>query len=122
MRATLIQALRPDTGIGVLGPLLVIAALAIQAELPCCVRQRWVWRCFSSHAGFALAATLPAHGRFELSAWRLALRGLLPVVALTAVGAVVVLAAAGTTLGPWMIVLGVLAVIGLLVALMPRPR
>ncbi|QNN83033.1 hypothetical protein H3H54_04590 [Brachybacterium sp. Z12] len=119
---TLIQALRPDTGIGVLGPLLVIAALAIQAELSLLRAAAVGLALLLSHAGFALAATLPAHGRFELSAWRLVLRGLLPVVALTAVGAVVVLAAAGTTLGPWMIVLGVLAVIGLLVALMPRPR
>lgn len=119
---TLVQALRPDTGIGVLGPLLVIVVLAVQPELSLLRAAAVGLALLLSHAGFALAATLPAHGRFELSAWRLALRGMLPVLALTVIGGVVVLAAAGTTLGAWMVVLGVLAAIGLLVALIPRPR
>lgn len=120
--ATLTQVLRPDTGVGMLGPLLVVVVLAFQPDLSLLRALAVGLALLLSHVGFALAATLPAHGRFEPSAWRLALRGLLPVLALIAVGAVVALAAAGTALGPWMVVPGVLGVIGLLVALMPRPR
>lgn len=119
---TLVQILRPDTGVGVAGPLLVVLALAIQPDLSLLRALVVGLALLVSHVGFALAATLPAHGRFEPSARRLALRGLLPVLCVIVLGAAVVLTAAGTVLGAWMVVPGVLAVVGLLVALLPRSR
>lgn len=119
---TLFQMLRPDTGLGVAGPLLVVLALTLQPELSALRALTVGLALLLSHVGFALAATLPAHGRFEPSARRLALRWLLPVLGLTALGAAVVLTASATVLGAWMLVPGVLAVIGLLVALLPRSR
>lgn len=119
---TLLQMLRPDTGLGVAGPLLVVLALAVQPELSLLRALTVGLALLLSHVGFALAATLPAHGRFEPSAHRLAMRWLLPVLGVSVLGAAVVLTAAGTVLGAWMVVPGVLAVIGLLVALLPRSR
>lgn len=118
----LVQCVRPDSDIGAAGPLVIILALAGQDDLSVLRAVGIGFALLASHAAFALAATIPIHGEFDGSAWRLGLRGLLPVLALSVVGILLVVALAGFQFGPWMLVLGVLAVIALFVLLMPRVR
>ncbi|WP_114855501.1 hypothetical protein [Brachybacterium sp. YJGR34] len=118
----LIQMILPDTDLGIGGPLLVLLALAGQEDLSPLRAGGVGLALLASHAAFALAATTPAHGVLEPAVWRLGLRSLLPVLALAVLGAVVVLAVSGLRLGPWTLVVGILAAIGLFVAVLPRAR
>ncbi|GAA1285350.1 hypothetical protein ACTXON_00860 [Brachybacterium alimentarium] len=120
--ALLIQVFRPDTDIGVASPLLIILALLSQSEVSALQALGVGAAMLVSHAAFALAATIPAHGVFEGSAWRLALRAMLPVIALSLIAALVVMALSGIRLGPWMLVVGIAAVISLFLLVLPRTR
>ncbi|MFC7374111.1 hypothetical protein ACFQS2_08585 [Brachybacterium sp. GCM10030267] len=120
--SVLVQVVNPDSDIGLLAPLVIILALVGQDELTL-VRAAGVGvALLVSHSAFALAATLPAHGVFERSAWSLGGRGFAAVLAVSVVGGVVVLALSGLQFGPWMLVAGVLAVLALLATVLPRTR
>lgn len=121
--ALLGQLLQPDTGLGILGPLAILLGLVAMPDLTLLRAAAVGLALLVSHASFALAATLVAHGEFAGSALALWLRALLPVLALSVVCALVVIALAGIHLGPWMLVVGIAAVIVLLAVLLPRrPR
>lgn len=116
------QLLAPDTALGILGPLAILLGLAALPDLTLPRAAGVGFALLLSHAAFALAAALPVHGEFDRSAWLLWLRGLLPVLALSAVCTLVVVVLAGFRPGPWMLVVGVAAVVMLLVVLLPRRR
>lgn len=115
-----LQAARPDTDLALLAPLAILVSLVGQGDLGI-VRALGVGLALLlAHSAAALAATLPVHGRFEPSAWALAGRGLLGVLVVTLAGAFVVLGLSGVRLGAWALVLGVVAVLGLLIVALPR--
>jgi hypothetical protein len=117
-----LQAARPDTDIALLAPLAILVALVGQGDLGAGRVLAVGLALLLAHAASSLAATLPVHGRFEGSAWRLAGTGLLAVLVVTGVGALLVAGLAGVRLGSWTIVLGVLAALALVVVVMPRRR
>jgi hypothetical protein len=118
----LFQLRDPDTDMGLLAPAAIVVALLAQGEVPMLRAAGTGLALLVAHSAFALAATLPVHGEFGRGAWGLAGRGLLPVLAVSGVGGVLVVALTAVQLGPWMMVLGVLAAIGLFVAVLPRER
>lgn len=118
----LLQAFRPDTEIGLLTPLLILGALAVQQDLSFPRAAAIGFALLLSHVASALAATFPAHGVVESSARRLMLRSLLPVLALALLGGIVVVALSGIRLGVWTLVPGVLGAVALLAALLPQRR
>lgn len=117
--ALLGQLLNPDTAVGMFGPLAILLGLAVLPDLTLLRAAGVGLALLLSHAAFALAATLPVHGEIDRSAWSLWLRALLPVLALSLLSALVVFALAGLRLGPWMLVVGIAAVIVLLAVLLP---
>lgn len=117
--ALLIQMVRPDSDLGLLGPGLLVLVLAGQGDLSIPRALGIGLALLLAHAAFALAATIPAHGVLAGSAWRLGGRRLLPVLALIALGTLLALGLMGVGLGPWMLVLGVLAVVILFVVVAP---
>lgn len=118
----LVQSVVPDSDLGLAAPLLLVLALLPQEVSG--VRALGVGLLLlAAHAAWAWAAMLPLHGTLSASAARLAGKSLLAVLGLIAVLAALVLvvgAVPGT--GPWAIVLGALAVVGLLVLVLPRGR
>jgi hypothetical protein len=118
----LVQFVRPDSDLGLLAPAAILLALAGQGDLTVLRAAGTGLALLLSHAAFALVATLPAHGVFGRTAWLLSGKGLLAVLGTSVIGGLVVLALGGISFGPWMLVVGLLAVIVLFVGLMPRPR
>lgn len=120
MGSLLVQALRPDSDFGLLAPAAIILALAGQGDLSLLRAAGVGLAMLLSHVAFALAATLPAHGVFERSAWILGGRGLLLVLAVSVLAGLLVVALSGVHVGSWMLVIGILGAIGLFVTVMPR--
>lgn len=118
----LVQALRPDSDVGLIAPAAIILALAGQGDLSLLRAAGVGLALLLSHVAFALAATIPAHGEFERSAWMLGGRGLLLVLAISIVAGLLVIALSGVQFGAWMLVIGILGAIGLFVTVMPRSR
>ncbi|MBB5832253.1 hypothetical protein [Brachybacterium aquaticum] len=118
--AVLLQLRHPDSDLALIGPLATLVGLATLGD-PSVPRAAGTGLLLLlAHSASALAATLPPHGRFEGSAWRLAGRGMVAVLALTVLLGGLVLLLAGVQLGAWAMVLGTLAAIGLLIAVLPR--
>lgn len=120
MGSLLVQTLRPDSDVGLLAPAAIILALAGQGDLSLLRAAGVGLALLLSHVAFALAATLPAHGVFERSAWILGGRGLLLVLAVSVLAGLLVVALSGVHVGSWMLVIGILGAIGLFVTVMPR--
>ncbi|WP_422116805.1 hypothetical protein [Brachybacterium sp. UNK5269] len=120
--SVLAQLLRPDSDLGLLGPAMIILSLLAHEDLSPLRAAAVGAALLGGHSAAALAATLPAHGVLERSAWTLAARSLLAVLALSGLGAAAVLALSGVQLGAWTVVPGVLAVIALFVAVLPPAR
>ncbi|AXK44420.1 hypothetical protein [Brachybacterium saurashtrense] len=118
----LAQCLRPDTDLGLVPPVALLIALVAQGDTPMLRAGGIGLALLLGHAAFALAATIPVHGELAPSAWRLAARGLVPVLALSAVAAGLVVLLSGVHLGAWMMVIGVLAAIVLFLTVLPRQR
>lgn len=118
----LVQALRPDSDIGLLAPAAILLALAGQGDLSLLRAAVVGLGLLLSHVAFSLAATIPVHGVFERSAWRLSARGLLLVLAVSVLAGLLVVALSGIQFGSWMLVIGILGAIGLFVTVMPRSR
>ena len=118
----IVQAFRPDTEAGPLAPLLLLGALVLQPDLSFPRAAAIGLSLLLAQGAFALAATAPAHGKFERSAWRLAASGMLVVLAVSAVAGLLVVGLSGVRLGSWLLVLGALATVGLMVLVLPRPR
>ena len=146
----LIQVLRPDSDLGLLSPLAVLLLMATQGgqgstELPAgqsaagnaggsagasagaaladgavLTAAGVGFTLLIAHLAFAIAATAPAHGVQSRSAWSLLGRGSAMVLAGSVLASLVVVALIGVDLGPWMIVPGILAVIGLFAVVLPR--
>lgn len=120
--AVLAQLLRPDSDLGLLGPALIILSLLANEELSLLRAAAVGAALLGGHSASALAATLPAHGVLERSAWALLARSLLAVLAISVLGTAAVIALSGVQLGSWMVVPGVLAVIALFVMVLPPAR
>ncbi|GAA4530067.1 hypothetical protein GCM10023160_30310 [Brachybacterium paraconglomeratum] len=118
----LFQLRNPDSDLGLLAPgAIVVGALAMGGGSM--LRTAGIgFLLLIAHSAFALAATTPVHGVFGRSAWLLAGKGLLPVLVLSLLGGLLVAGLSGVQLGPWMMVVGVLAAIGLFIAVLPRER
>lgn len=112
--------LRPDSEIGVLAPIAVLAVLVPQPGLSMGRAALVGVALLVAHAVFALAATIPAHGTLERSAWRLWGRMLLAVIGFSVIAGLVLAMVSLVDLGPWTISVAVLAVLGLVVLLLPR--
>jgi len=119
---TLIQTLWPDSDVGLIAPLALILVLAGQLDLTVLRAAAVGFALLVAHMAWALGATIPLHGTFSRAAWSLAGRGALLVVAASVIGTVVVIALAGVQMGPWMVVVGVLAVVALFVSVLPQQR
>lgn len=119
---TLIQTLWPDSDVGLIAPLALILVLAGQSDLTVLRAAAVGFALLVAHMAWSLGATIPTHGTFSAAAWSLAGRGALLVIAASVIGAVVVIAVAGVQLGPWMVVVGVLAVIALFATVLPQQR
>ena len=118
--ALLVQLFVPDAASGPLVPRTVVLVAAADGDLTA-LRALGVGLCLLvSVAGTALAALVPAHGVVAASLWRTAGRALLVVLVVVAVGALAVLLVAPVVAGPWALVAGAVAVVGLLVLLLPR--
>lgn len=120
--ALLGQLLNPDSALGIIVPLSIIIGLAALPDLSVIRAAAAGLALLVSHAAFALAATLPAHGEIDRSAWSLWLRTLVPVLPLTLVFSLTAFVLAGFRLGPWMLVVGTVSVVVLLAVLLPRQR
>lgn len=118
----LVQFRQPDSNVGLLAPGAILLSLLVQGELSFLRAAGIGLALLIAHCAFALSATLPVHGVLAPSAWRLALRALLPVLALCLLGGLVVLVLSPLTLGPWMLVVGTVAAITLFLLLLPRSR
>lgn len=145
----LIQVLRPDSDLGLLSPLAVLLLMATQggpggrggteppagqsaaesaggsvgvalADGAVLTAAGVGFTLLIAHLAFAIAATAPAHGVQSRSAWSLLGRGAVMVLAGSVLASLVVVALIGVDLGPWMIVPGILAVIGLFAVVLPR--
>lgn len=117
-----IQSLWPDSDIGLIAPLALVLVLAGQSDLTVLRAAAVGLALLVTHMAWALAATIPVHGGLSAAAWSLSGRGALLVLAASLIGMVVVTALAGITLGPWMVVVGILAVIALFATLLPQQR
>lgn len=120
--ALVMQLRTPDSDLGLLAPGAIVLFLSVQADLTLLRAAGVGAALLIAHSAFALAATVPAHGVLTRSAWRLAGRGLLPVAAMSVLAGLLVALLAGVQLGPWTMVLGVLAVIALFAVVLPRAR
>lgn len=118
--AVLLQLRNPDSDLGLLAPGAIVLTLVWQDDLTMLRAAGVGGLLLLAHSASALAATLPVHGEFSASAWRLAGRALLPVLGVSLLGALLVAVLAGVQLGPWMMVPGSLAVIMLLAVVLPR--
>ncbi|APX34289.1 hypothetical protein BH708_18025 [Brachybacterium sp. P6-10-X1] len=117
-----VQMFRPDSDVGLLAPAVIILVLAGQGDLTTLRAGMVGLALLVSHSAFALASTIPVHGVFDRSAWLLTGRGLLMVLAVSVVAGVLVVVLSGIQLGPWMLVVGALAVLALLCTVLPRAR
>lgn len=120
--AVLAQMRNPDSDLGLLAPGAILLAVLVLGEVPMLRAAGAGLALLVAHSAFALAAVLPVHGVLDRSAWLLAGKGLLPVAVVAAVAAVLVIGLATVQLGPWMMVAGVIAAIGLLMAVVPWQR
>ncbi|ATG52738.1 hypothetical protein CFK38_15285 [Brachybacterium vulturis] len=118
----LVQCRNPDSDVGLLAPSAILLSLLGQDELSFLRAAGVGIALLSAHCAFALSATLPVHGVLAASAWRLTLRALLPVLVLSLLGGLLVLVLSPLVLGPWMLVLGTVALIILSLILLPRSR
>lgn len=118
----LFQFRNPDSDLGLLAPAGIVVGVLAQGEVSMLRTAGIGLMLLIAHSVFALAATIPVHGVFGRSAWLLAGKGLLPVLVLSLLGGLLVAGLAGVQLGPWMMVVGVLAAIGLFIAVLPRER
>lgn len=117
-----LQCRRPDSDLGLLAPAALLIALLAAGDSSVLQAAGVGLALLLAHSAFALAATIPVHGEFDASAWRLAATGLLPVLVLSAVAGVLVVLLSTVQLGAWMMVIGVLAAIGLFIAVLPQER
>lgn len=118
----LFQFRNPDTDLGLLAPAGIVLGVLGLGEVSMLRTAGIGLLLLIAHSAFALAATIPVHGVFARSAWLLAGKGLLPVLVLSLLGGLLVAGLSGVQLGPWMMVLGVLAAIGLFITVLPRER
>lgn len=117
-----VQMFRPDSDVGLLAPAVILLVLAGQGDLTALRAAAVGLALLVSHSAYALAATIPVHGVFERSAWRLSGRGLLMVLAASVVAVLLVVVLSGIQFGPWMLVVGALAVLALFYTVLPRTR
>lgn len=117
-----LQCRRPDSDLGLLAPVAILIALLAMGDSSMSQAAGVGLALLLAHSAFALAATIPVHGEFGRSAWLLAGSGLLPVLVLSAVAGALVVMLSSVQLGPWMMVVGVLAAIGLFIAVLPQER
>lgn len=120
--AVAVQVWNPDSDLGLLAPGMMLLTLLVQGETPTLRAAGIGLALLLAHSIFALAATIPVHGEFDRSAWLLAGKGLLPVLVVSIVALLLVVALSGMVLGPWTLILGVLAAIVLFVTVLPRLR
>lgn len=120
--ALVLHCRRPDSDLGLLAPVAILLALVFRNGVTMPQAAGVGLALLLSHSAFALAATIPVHGEFGRSGWILAARGLLPVLVVSVVAGALVVVLSTVQLGPWTMVVGVLAAIGLLVAVLPRSR
>lgn len=111
---------RPDSDLGLLAPVAIVIALIAVGDSSMLQAAGVGLALLLAHSAFALAATIPVHGEFGPGAWRLAAAGMLPVLVMSAVAGVLVVVLSTVQLGAWMVVVGVLAAIGLFIAVLPR--
>src|SRR5699024_11570286 len=86
----LLQCRRPDSDLGLLAPAALLIALLAAGDSSVLQAAGVGLALLLADSAFALAATIPVHGEFDASAWRLAATGLLPVLVLSAVAGVLV--------------------------------
>lgn len=120
--ALLAQLRSPDSDLGLAAPAAILLALIAQGEVTMARAAGTGLALLLAHSAFALAATIPVHGEFGRGARRLAGTGLLAVLAVSAAGTVLVIGLAAVQLGPWTMVLGMLAAIVLFLLVLPTPR
>lgn len=114
--------LRPDSEVGALAPIAVLAVLVPQPQLSMGRAALVGVALLVAHGLFALAATIPSHGTLERSAWRLWAWTLLVVIGISAAAGLLLAMVSLVELGPWTISIAVLAVLGLVVLLLPKRR
>lgn len=113
---------RPDSDLGLLAPGAILFAVVVQDGVTMLQAAGVGGALLLAHSAFALAATIPVHGVFGPDAWRLAASALLVVLVVSLVATVLIVVLSTVQLGAWMMVVGALATIGLLVAVLPRSR
>lgn len=118
----LCQFRNPDSDLGLLAPVGIVVGVLAQGEVSMLRTAGIGLMLLIAHSAYALAATIPVHGVFGRSAWLLAGKGLLAVLVLSLLGGLLVAGLSGVQLGPWTMVVGVLAAIGLFIAVLPRGR
>lgn len=114
--------LNPDSDVGLVAPAAVVVSLLGVGDISMLRAGVVGVALLLGHSAFALAATMPVHGVLDRSGWRLAGLALLPVLGLSIAAGALVAGVSLVTLGPWMLVLGALAAIGLFLAVLPRER
>ena len=114
-----VQVARPDNDLGLLAPVAIILGLLGLPGLTALHALAVGVLLLVAHAAWAGAALLPAHGTVDASVGRPVARSLLAVLGVGVLLCLPVLALASVDLGPWMILLGAMAVIALLVAVLP---
>lgn len=116
----LIQLLRPESALGMAAPgMTVLALIAQPGPSPLQAAGTGVLLLIA-HQAWALAAAAPAHGTISLSAWGMAGRWALLVLASGILSAALVVMLTGIDLGRWAVVPGILAVPLLVLVLLPR--
>jgi hypothetical protein len=118
----LAQLFRPDSAAGLAAMGLMVLCFLGQGEVSLLRIGAVGLLMLVAHVAWSWAALGPAHGVFLSSLWRSAGGVTLVVLAGSLVTGGLVLALSGVRLAPAVIVVGVLAVITLLIALLPRKK
>lgn len=118
--ALVLHCRRPDRDLGLVAPGAILLAVVVQDGVTMLETAGVGAALLLAHSAFALAATLPVHGEFGRDAWRLAGSVVLVVLMVSVVASVLIVLLSTVQFGAWMMVVGALATIGLLVAVLPR--
>lgn len=112
----------PDSDVGLMAPAAIVVSFLGDGEISMLRAAAVGGALLIGHSAFALAATMPVHGELDRTGWRLAGSALLPVLGMSIVAGALVAGLSLVHLGPWTLVLGVIAAIGLFLTALPRER
>ncbi|EWS82056.1 hypothetical protein BF93_13655 [Brachybacterium phenoliresistens] len=118
----LLQTARPDADAGLVAFCVLVIAVVIAGPLGAGATLALAALLMVSHALWALAASVPAHGVVRRGALAATVRRALPAlgIGLVAGAGLLALAGAGAAVPAWLMIPGVVAVVVLLVLLLPR--